>query len=265
MILPAVTDGNPTPTPVAYQTIAAGENVSLAVHDGQIFATGYDYYGQLGANALYTTKVNTFKSTMLKSFTSDDKISVGTKHVLATQRGILYGWGNNDSKQIDPYFTGKKGTPRALYNILNDLVSNDSNLAMQVEEDVGIRETINYAGDEDFFRIQSNITGELNLSLSSLNSYNITIYEGNAVEQTVTTGNGEPVIVQMDVTKDNIYYLKVSGQIPGTYSFKYHVLADDKKFTLSASLNEDNVTIFGQMVLKNQEMSGWRFKMKMGK
>jgi alpha-tubulin suppressor-like RCC1 family protein len=89
--------GNALGTSVKVKNIAAGGSHALAIDtDGNIWAWGYNYYGQLGDGAT-TTQTTAVK---VWSATGATAISAGLDHSLAVIDGVVYACGHNYNGQL---------------------------------------------------------------------------------------------------------------------------------------------------------------------
>jgi alpha-tubulin suppressor-like RCC1 family protein len=90
-----------SPKPIAFpekiSAVAAGMHYSLALTaSGKVYAWGWNGFGQLGLNDLTSRSV----PSLIPSLSGVRAIAAGEMHALAIGQEHLYGWGNNNSRQI---------------------------------------------------------------------------------------------------------------------------------------------------------------------
>ncbi|WP_339346661.1 InlB B-repeat-containing protein [Bifidobacterium apis] len=108
------------PADFTYLQVSAGYLHSLAVgSDGNVYAWGYNYYGQLG-DGTSTTRYTPVRVKMPDRNTYPDlpedftylQVSAGYRHSLALgSDGNVYAWGNNDYGQLGDGTTTNRYTP----------------------------------------------------------------------------------------------------------------------------------------------------------
>lgn len=239
-------DGNGNLVPVTFtnlEDVFAGENASFIKADGIVYSTGYDYYGQLGRTMLYTQKVNLAKPIVLMDV---DKISISSTHVLAMKEGVVFGWGNNDQMQLDSFYIEKKGVPRQLKNRLNDFVGdNDQNANVLTSSTGEMKSSINYSNDIDMFKYQATKNGYLALEIKPTTNIGIDIIHNGTTVQTKTFDANFDYIITQAIDDGDSYYIKIYGEVPGEYSFKYTGLNDEEVLSASITYSDTNLQLSG--------------------
>jgi alpha-tubulin suppressor-like RCC1 family protein len=93
-------NNNNNESEVQFKTISAGGEHSLALsNDGKVYATGYNYFGQLGLGN--NTNINTFTEIPSLSGKTITALSAGGEHSLALSNdGKVYATGQNSSGEL---------------------------------------------------------------------------------------------------------------------------------------------------------------------
>ncbi|MFT4245492.1 MAG: hypothetical protein QM571_03085, partial [Micrococcaceae bacterium] len=110
---------NRNPTPIlldsgstGWSAIAAGLYHSLGIKNGQLYAWGYNYNGQLGTTTNSgTTNPNPTPILLDSGNTGWTAIAAGFNHSLGIKNGVLYAWGVNQYGQLGT--TTNSGTTTA--------------------------------------------------------------------------------------------------------------------------------------------------------
>lgn len=107
---------SPTPIPslaTGVQSIETGFSHSLAIRNGGLVTWGRNDSGQVGNNATSFTGVATpYTSTLLTSNVT--AVSGGFLHSLAIRNGAVYGWGNNQNREVGDTTTTQRNAPVAV-------------------------------------------------------------------------------------------------------------------------------------------------------
>ena len=128
--------------------IAAGNDFSLAVQNGKIYAWGYNSYGQLG-NGLWGLEYYTDTPASVTGLSSVTAISAGYFHSLAVQNGNVYAWGWNIAGQLGDGTTNNGLTPEEidptdLHNIVAVAGGYDSSYALSSDGSLWVWGDNNY-------------------------------------------------------------------------------------------------------------------------
>ena len=97
---------------IKFISISAGENYSLAIDEtGQLWAWGYNGYGQLGNG----TTSNVFTPQKISEGTKFVSVEAGGEHTVAVDnKGQVYTWGDNSSGQLGDGSTIDKIIPNVI-------------------------------------------------------------------------------------------------------------------------------------------------------
>ena len=233
--------------------IAAGENVSFIIlNDETVKATGYNYYGQLGLNNIeYSTKVQNYTISTMQNISC---LAIGRKHVIAqTHDDFLFGWGDNSYSSLDAEFDEKKGMPRILRINLNDKVGNELANAVELNSDQDFQEaTIDYIGDIDIFTIKAPETSTLFLTVKSEKEVDVGEYNNNNFN--IIFSGQNVVTYEKELSKNQTYYLSVSGSVPCNFIIEYHFLKDNEILDSALFETSQNLTFTGNTVLGNRSV-----------
>lgn len=101
--------------------VAGGVNHSLALANGQVYAWGFNFYGQLGTGTTADSSVPVVVSTAgaLNGLTVT-AIAAGGNHNLAVANGKVYSWGANFSGQLGTGTTADSSVPVAISSTVLD-------------------------------------------------------------------------------------------------------------------------------------------------
>ncbi|KNY26102.1 regulator of chromosome condensation RCC1 [Pseudobacteroides cellulosolvens ATCC 35603 = DSM 2933] len=97
---------------------------------------------------------------------------------------------------------------------ITDDYGNTRNTAVAVQLGNEIAGNIDYASDTDFLVFTAPIDGVYTITLSSLNSKRICLYDGNPREQT-----GQNIKIESKLSASKSYYILIDGYIGGTYKY----------------------------------------------
>lgn len=108
--------------------IAAGYGYSFAIKNAELYAWGYNGYGQLGTG-------NTTDSTVpvqIAGLAGVTAVAAGTGHTLALRDGDVYAWGDNDFGQlgVGNFTNSSTPLPVELHDITAIAASRDSSFAL---------------------------------------------------------------------------------------------------------------------------------------
>ena len=102
-----------------YQRSAGGQDFSFEIRGGELWATGFNFYGQLGDG----TTTNKYTPVRIGTDTNWVSVCPGGFHTLALKSdGTLWAWGRNSKAQLGDYTTTSRLSPVRIGNS-NDWVS----------------------------------------------------------------------------------------------------------------------------------------------
>ncbi|TCL65887.1 alpha-tubulin suppressor-like RCC1 family protein [Hydrogenispora ethanolica] len=128
---------SPTPTPTpqpGFSAVATGDEYSLVLKNGQVYAWGRNNYGQLGIGS-YTDKA---APTQIPDLSGITQIATGKYHSLALKNdGTLYAWGYNNTGQVGNGTTSSANHPNAPQIVLTNVkaIAAGADFSMALKQD----------------------------------------------------------------------------------------------------------------------------------
>ncbi|MFT4186036.1 MAG: hypothetical protein QM613_02240, partial [Micrococcaceae bacterium] len=182
-----------TPTPTlldsgstGWTAVAAGLYHSLGIKNGQLYAWGYNYYGQLGTTTNSGTTTPNPTLTLLDSgSTGWTAIAAGFSHSLGIKNGVLYAWGINQYGQLGTTTNSGTTTANSTPIKIDSGSTTWTAVAAGQVHSLGIKNNVLYAWGQNSYGQLGTTT---NSGASTANSTPIKIDSGSTTWTAVAAG-----------------------------------------------------------------------------